>query len=75
MNTIYVANLVDAIFLTAQVGLAFVDTDLRYVRMNDALARIQGRRMEEVLDVAARSRVFAAVWLGKTRLIDNMPIG
>ncbi|MEY2532988.1 MAG: hypothetical protein QOF29_898 [bacterium] len=41
--------LVDAIFLTAPVGLAFVDTDLRYVRMNDALARIQGRPMEEVL--------------------------
>jgi pantoate--beta-alanine ligase len=25
--------------------------------------------------VGARSRVFAAVWLGRTRLIDNMPIG
>ena len=34
--------LLDAIFSTAPAGLAFFDTDLRFVRINDALAEING---------------------------------
>jgi len=41
---------------------------VEYIEVREAgtLARIS--------EATARSRVFAAVWLGKTRLIDNMPI-
>jgi PAS domain S-box-containing protein len=49
--------LVDAVYATAPVGLAFVDRDMRYVRINDAMARITrqtvaehlGRRVRDVL--------------------------
>jgi PAS domain S-box-containing protein len=41
--------LVDAVYATAPVGLAFVDTDLRYVRINDAMAAIGGRSVAEHL--------------------------
>src|SRR5918911_257263 len=49
--------LVDAVYATAPVGLAFVDRDMRYVRINEAMARISrqtvedhlGRRVREVL--------------------------
>jgi PAS domain S-box-containing protein len=49
--------LLDTLFATAPVGLAFFDTELRYVRINDALATINGvpvedhigRRLEEVI--------------------------
>jgi PAS domain S-box-containing protein len=49
--------LLDTLFETAPVGLAFFDADLRYVRVNDALAEINGvsaaqhmgRTMAEVL--------------------------
>ena len=34
---------------TAPVGLAFMDTEFRYVRVNDALAKINGRPAEEHL--------------------------
>src|SRR3712207_4036170 len=34
--------LLDTVFAEAPVGLAFFDTDLRYVRVNDALAEING---------------------------------
>src|SRR4051812_23354544 len=49
--------LIDAVYATAPVGLAFVDEDMRYVRINEAMARISrqsveehlGRRISEVL--------------------------
>ncbi|HWT22602.1 MAG TPA: SpoIIE family protein phosphatase [Solirubrobacteraceae bacterium] len=39
--------LLDTLFDTAPVGLAFVDTDGRFVRVNEALAAINGRPAEE----------------------------
>jgi PAS domain S-box-containing protein len=33
---------VDAVFAAAPIGLAFMDSNFRYVRVNDALARING---------------------------------
>lgn len=38
--------LLDTLFATAPVGLAFFDPDLRYVRVNDALAEIDGMSVE-----------------------------
>jgi PAS domain S-box-containing protein len=38
---------VDAIFAAAPVGLAFMDANFHYVRVNDALARINGLPAEE----------------------------
>jgi PAS domain S-box-containing protein len=39
--------LLDTLFATAPVGLAFFDTDLRYTRINAALAEINGLPVEE----------------------------
>jgi PAS domain S-box-containing protein len=39
--------LVDALYATAPVGLAFVDNEMRYVRINDAMAAIGGGAVEE----------------------------
>jgi PAS domain S-box-containing protein len=41
--------LVDAVYATAPVGLAFVDADMRYVRINAAMARISRQSVEEHL--------------------------
>src|SRR4051812_13359689 len=41
--------LLDTLFATAPVGLAFFDTELRYVRINEALAEINGLSVEESL--------------------------
>jgi PAS domain S-box-containing protein len=41
--------LIDALFATAPVGLAFLDRDLRYERINEALAAINGRSVDEHL--------------------------
>jgi PAS domain S-box-containing protein len=38
---------VDAVFAAAPVGLAFMDTSLRYVRVNEALAAMNGLPSEE----------------------------
>ena len=38
---------VDAVFAAAPVGLAFMDTDFRFVRVNEALATINGLPAEE----------------------------
>jgi PAS domain S-box-containing protein len=61
--------LVDAVYATAPVGLAFVDTEMRYVRINEALAAINGRdvsahlgrTVHEVLDDPLRKRVVARI--------------
>jgi PAS domain S-box-containing protein len=39
--------LLDTLFATAPVGLVFFDTDLRYVRINRALAEINGLSIDE----------------------------
>jgi diguanylate cyclase (GGDEF)-like protein/PAS domain S-box-containing protein len=36
----------DAFFLNAPIGLAYLDADLRYVRVNDALVELTGRAAE-----------------------------
>jgi PAS domain S-box-containing protein len=41
--------LLDALFANAPVGLGFLDTQLRYVRLNRKLAEINGRAMDEHL--------------------------
>src|SRR5206468_520309 len=38
---------VDAVFAAAPVGLAFMDANFHYVRVNDALARINGLPADE----------------------------
>ena len=56
---------VDAVFGAAPVGLAFMDTSFRYVRVNDALATINGlpadghfgRSLREVLGDEAAERI------------------
>src|SRR3954471_18286471 len=61
--------LVDAVYATAPVGLAFVDRDMRYVRINEAMARISrqsveehlGRRISDVLPAPLGSIVEARV--------------
>jgi PAS domain S-box-containing protein len=45
---------VDAVFAAAPVGLAFMDTSFHYVRVNDALARINGLPAEEHLGRSLR---------------------
>jgi PAS domain S-box-containing protein len=40
-------GLLDTLFATAPVGLAFLDVEQRYVRINTALAAINGRSVEE----------------------------
>ena len=41
--------LLDAVFANAPVGLGFLDTQLRYVRLNRKLAEINGRAIDEHL--------------------------
>ena len=41
--------LLDALFANAPVGLGFLDTELRYVRLNRTLAEINGRTIDEHL--------------------------
>ena len=40
-------GLLDTLFTTAPVGLGFVDCDLRYVRINEALAKLNGMSVED----------------------------
>ncbi|MCB0166165.1 MAG: PAS domain-containing protein [Anaerolineae bacterium] len=44
---------IEAIYATAPVGLAFIDKDLCYVRINERLAEINGLSVAEHLDRAA----------------------
>src|SRR3954447_11676566 len=61
--------LLDAVYATAPVGLAFVDRDMRYVRINEAMAAISrqsveehlGRRISDVLPAPLGSIVEARV--------------
>ncbi len=39
--------LVDTLLRTAPIGMAFLDSQLRYVRINDVLARMNGKPVEE----------------------------
>src|SRR3954452_14930232 len=47
-------GLLDTFFATAPVGLAFLDTELRYVRVNDAFARFSDRTADEHRGRSAR---------------------
>ena len=42
-------QLLDQLFTAAPLGLAFLDTDLRYLRINDTLARYNGRPADDHL--------------------------
>ena len=53
--------LLDTLFATAPVGLAFLDRELRYVRINEALATINGRTAEQHLGRKIRSVLGADV--------------
>ena len=46
--------LVDALFEHAPVGLAFVDTDLRYVKVNEAVAAFAGCSVDEYVGRTVR---------------------
>src|SRR5712691_3707993 len=46
--------LVDSLFANAPVGLAFVDTDLRYVKVNEAVAAFAGCAVEEYVGRTVR---------------------
>ena len=48
---------VEAIYATAPVGLCFVDTDLRYLSINERLAEINGRSVEEHMGRTVREVV------------------
>jgi PAS domain S-box-containing protein len=45
---------VEAIYATAPVGLCFVDTDFRYLSINERLAEIDGKSVEEHLERTVR---------------------
>src|SRR5262249_58175051 len=45
---------VEAIYATAPVGLCFVDTDLTYLSINERLAEINGKSVEEHLGRTVR---------------------
>src|SRR5207248_6861294 len=49
--------LLDTVLRTAPVGLAFLDRELRYVRINEALAAMNGRSVEEHLGATLASIV------------------
>jgi PAS domain S-box-containing protein len=42
-------SLLDTVFATAPVGLAFVDCDLRFIRINETMAAFNGRPVQEHL--------------------------
>ncbi|MGK5497593.1 SpoIIE family protein phosphatase [Streptomyces sp. URMC 125] len=44
----------DALFTTSPLGIAFLDTEHRYVRVNDALARLNGVPVSEILGRSIR---------------------
>jgi PAS domain S-box-containing protein len=50
-------GLLDALFRTAPIGFAFLDRDLRYVRINERLAEINGRPTADHLGRTGREMV------------------
>jgi PAS domain S-box-containing protein len=48
---------VEAIYATAPVGLCFLDSDLRFLRINDLLAEFDGKSVEEHLGRTVREAV------------------
>ncbi len=50
-------NLLDHVYRTAPVGMGLVDSDLRYVRMNDVLAQIDGRSPDDCVGRTIREIV------------------
>src|SRR5919202_2359969 len=50
-------GLLDALFRTAPIGFAFLDRDLRYVRINERLAEINGRPAADHLGRTGREMV------------------
>jgi PAS domain S-box-containing protein len=75
-------GLLDILFATAPVGLAFVDGEGRFVRVNEALATISGHRVEdhigrhasELLD-GASADVEAVLADGRPRLEVERTVG
>jgi len=76
------AALLDALFVNAPVGMALLDRDMRYVRMNDCLAALHdaptqsllGRTLWEVLPPIARDdliRDFQKVVDGNLSLVER----
>lgn len=71
---------IEAIYTSAPIGLCFVDTDLRYVRVNDRLAEINGistaehigKTVEEVIPElgAVQAQLFAQVLQTKVPILD-----
>lgn len=59
-TTLQLAEL-DAIYRAAPVGLAALDRSLRYVRVNELLARMNGRTVEEHV---GRAVAEIAAWEG-----------
>ncbi len=78
-------TLLDTVFATAPVGLGFIDRNLRFVRLNEALAALSGRPVqacigrpvEEVLDersgdlIAACERVLGSDQPVRNHLINS----
>ncbi|XXF77732.1 PAS domain-containing protein [Myxococcaceae bacterium GXIMD 01537] len=71
--------LVDTLLRAAPVGIAVLDRDLRYVRLNEALARINNRPLEEhtgrtVPEVAGKGVAVVAVPLLRRVLDTGEPV-
>jgi PAS domain S-box-containing protein len=80
LGTAQTAAVLDAIFDQAPVGLAFWDRELRFVRINDALAEINGlpaeehlgRRLDELLpDLPEAHQLLCAVLESGEPVIDR----
>lgn len=59
--------LLDTVFVSAPVGLAFVDRELRFVRVNEALARMNGQPVAGHL-----GRTLAEMWPDNTTVAGIM---
>jgi PAS domain S-box-containing protein len=57
----------EIVYRNAPVGLSYVDRDLRYVRVNEALARMNGRSVEEHI-----GRTFEQVMPGRAEALEQV---